>query len=87
MRAIRVLALLLSVPVVSNIHARVSYDLREAVVRFEYPHDRFVRQLFGCSARGMVNSTTCTPRRGIVSYRDYFEARKAAADLYDLKTE
>lgn len=83
MHFLRILTLLILSPLVLS-EAQFS-DLRLAVVAFEKPHDKFVRQLFGCQPEGMITPDTCNPNLGTINYGEFSRARKAAARLYDLK--
>lgn len=85
---IHLLAFIIMILTPSKVYNSEPYDVMKAdVIRFEKHHDRFVRNLFGCSATGEISSKYCHAESGILSYGDYNAARKAAAKLYSLKLE
>ena len=84
MPTIRILAILVFLPNIAETQDKNAADLMRDVIRFEHPHDRFVRKLFGCPLTGEINDTNCNSALSSIDYADYAKARKAAAALYSL---
>lgn len=80
----RTILVFLAIPTVLSIPPD---DLHWRVANFQTPHNRFVRDLYGCPPDVDKIDERCHPARGIVNYSDYSKARKAAAKLYYLKPE
>lgn len=64
---------------------RITDEMQVNAVNFERHHLPFIKDLFGCPPNP-IHFSQCHPGRGILNYREYTQARKAAAKLYSLKT-
>jgi hypothetical protein len=60
-------------------------ELYKNAYELEVHWNIFVRDLWGCQRDGETTAETCHPSEGVVNYKEYMAARKAAKKLFELR--